>query len=406
MKNMLQIGPHAFNELWKDILPEDFLSWKLPEERVANCARCPQVAAKNYNEIYRCCTFIPRVPNFLLGMALQSSSSLHLHVTKMIEQGFLTPEGLQHNPSQWLLALENDAAGTYGKSSKLVCPNLDITTKNCKIYAFRNASCATFFCNNDHGKTGAYFWDSLNDVMGRIEFRLMQWSLRAVGFDFDAYLEAYSSITSQGLQDAINAKTHTWKPEAMRRLWGSWFGREAELLTKTAQAVLAQRSQLRNIVENGASFLPLTNEQSLINKIKDKDKDFDETDGNEDDWDQGSISEAWDELRIHYGRLWSLPKSRTKMQLGSRVVIELNPRQSAKEIYFENCPYRAVKVTRKGETQWERYLTQIEYEVVTAVIEDKTCSTDLYAEIEHKGLKNPEMIVSEWIGLGLLRSSE
>lgn len=401
MTDLVRLGPHAINGLWREILPEDFLSWQWPEEKVATCARCPQVGKKGYHPIFRCCTFIPRIPNFLLGMAQESSPELKEHIGQLIRNGYLTPEGLHHNPSQWLLALENDAEGTYGKSDKLLCPNLDLKSGHCKIYAFRNAACATFFCDNDHGSRGAYFWDSLNDVMGRIEFRLMQWSLRTVGFEFDAYLRAYERLMAGGLSAAVDAKRHTWKPEALKLLWGNWYGREQELLAKTAEAVKTHKHDLRRIVREADRFLPLTKEQAQINKIKASESALAEEDA--DDWDREPIAEAWQEVRDHYNKLWQLPELGSSLQLGSRVVVESNPLQSEKERYFATCPYRAIKAGRKGQLVWEKYLTALEYDGLMAILSFGPTSDALFTLLEDKGLINPKITLSEWMGLGLLR---
>ena len=72
---------------------------------------------------------------------------------------------------------------------------LDTSNGYCKIHAFRNGVCSTFFCEKDYEDLSAEFWGSLKFLVGQIEMALSQWAMRFVGFDLEAYMERYDSLS-------------------------------------------------------------------------------------------------------------------------------------------------------------------------------------------------------------------
>ena len=61
--------------IWRYMLPEDFQWIQLPDERLTKCDNCPKVAIGEFACGFKCCTYFPEIPNFILGLAPPSPYS-------------------------------------------------------------------------------------------------------------------------------------------------------------------------------------------------------------------------------------------------------------------------------------------------------------------------------------------
>lgn len=233
----IKLGQHTVPGIWRYMLPEDVMYFRVDPEIRANCFNCPKVKSAGFHPLVRCCTVIPRVPNFLLGFALMDGRD---RVREVLKAGMILPEGLIIAPSALRRSLDYIIAPNPGLP-KILCPFLG-SDKQCQIYAFRNAVCTTFFCEHDRGTAGDSFWSSLGDLASQVESILAQWALEKVGgFDLDAYFAALADFAETD---------ENWSPAARSRLFGDWFGREDELLLRTAEVVLDHKAELWTIASN------------------------------------------------------------------------------------------------------------------------------------------------------------
>jgi Fe-S-cluster containining protein len=239
----IRLGAHLVPGIWRYMLPEDVLYFRVDPEVRSSCFNCPQVKAHGFHPGIRCCSYIPRVPNFLLGLGLKDATVRPV-VQNFIAQGYSIPEGSQVSPQH----MEKSIGFLSGKlpQGSVICPLLDQNSKKCQIYAFRNAVCSTFFCYNDQGEAGATFWESLTDLVTQVETSLAQWALEAVGFDLDAYFERFESL-AQDIQACSHPETGTWSEQARQQLFGNWFGREEELFLACADQTIAHKTELFEI---------------------------------------------------------------------------------------------------------------------------------------------------------------
>lgn len=261
------LGPHKVPGYWQFLLPKVVQAYRLPSERRATCANCPMIAARGFRPDYRCCTYLPLVPGFAVGLAMQQGRARE-RLELLISQGFMTPEGLVPSPLARFHFKRQDALGLYGKGETL-CHLLDPTTGHCGIYAFRNGVCSTFFCIHDHGDVGDEFWGSLRDLVCHLETAVQQWALREVGFDVQRYMTALDALADAPLA-ASDTQTRAWHGDVLAGLWGEWRGREATLFLSLADLVKQHRGELARIAERQTVIEPMIFEAAL-RKITDDD---------------------------------------------------------------------------------------------------------------------------------------
>ena len=236
----LMLGPHAFPWLWRFFMPAELKSFRVPEEKNATCGNCPRVCDAGYRPDYRCCTYQPRVPNFLLGLASQTPLGSQA-LARAEEQQMLLPEGMVASPQQWLDFMEDQEQDLYGRSQRVLCPLLETKTGLCSIHAFRNAVCSTYFCEHEQGEAGEIFWAQLQTLGSQIELGLAQWALDQLGFSVPNYLEQLDSYAPRVEQ--LSAP-QGWRSEILRELWGPWYGRSQELYQRCAALIVAHRHEL------------------------------------------------------------------------------------------------------------------------------------------------------------------
>ncbi|WP_141733482.1 YkgJ family cysteine cluster protein [Oligoflexus tunisiensis] len=239
----IRLGTHLVPGIWRYMLPDDVFYFRVDPEVRSSCFNCPQVKAHGFHPSIRCCSYIPRVPNFLLGLALMDPGVRPV-AQNFIATGYSIPEGSQVSPHH----MEKSIGFLSGKlpQGSVICPLLDQNTKKCQIYAFRSGVCSTFFCRHDQGEAGAEFWESLTDLVTQVETALAQWALEQAGFDLGLYFERFETL-AQDLEACSNPETGTWSDHARRQLFGVWYGREEELFQACAAQAIAHKKDLFEI---------------------------------------------------------------------------------------------------------------------------------------------------------------
>jgi Fe-S-cluster containining protein len=243
----LLLGGHVVPGVWRYLFPDDPRTWRLPKEERATCGACPKIVDEGFRPDVKCCSIHPRVPNFLLGFALEDPATAPF-IEALIAERFATPEGLQATSAQTLASLEQRVADRFGRDDTVRCRFLDASAGRCRIYAYRNSICSTFFCLHDQGPKGGEFWDRLQAFVGQRETAVAQWAMAEAGMDVDAYFARMDGLASDVMRHSDPA-TQSWTGEALRALWGDWLGREAELYRACAQLVRAHRDRLSDLAD-------------------------------------------------------------------------------------------------------------------------------------------------------------
>ncbi len=173
------------------MLPPRYAQWltellgrELPEERAATCERCA-MQADSVPEGYRfrsdakCCTYVPSLPNFLVGAALRElppgpgRASLE---RRLADASVCTPHGIDVSEDERARYQALVQAEAFGRDPDLRCPHyLDERGGLCGIWRHRNGVCATWYCKHDRGAVGQRFWQAVEALLTLVERELCHW---------------------------------------------------------------------------------------------------------------------------------------------------------------------------------------------------------------------------------------
>ena len=230
-------------------LPPTYTAWMtqlldgpIPTEPRATCHDCamcrPDAGLVRFDPQVKCCTYMPALPNFLVGQALADEDpggktgreSLRARIASKLG---VTPLGLGRTPS-YALVYRNSAG--FGRSMGLRCPHYVDDGGLCGIWQHRNAVCATWFCKHVRGQTGSLFWQAVRELLSVVENELAVWCLLQVGVKASALERAMATRTES---TALTATDVDGRSDAATyaATWGPWAGREEELYEACAKLV-------------------------------------------------------------------------------------------------------------------------------------------------------------------------
>ncbi len=237
----LEVGGHHFPGLWATLLPEEF-AWLIPpRERRATCAECYEVAIGEYHPATACCTYLPQLSNYTVGLALMDPDARDVIRPQIALYGL--PPQLAGSPARYRWSITTYHHDRFGKDPEGICPFLDRDAPQCRIYPYRNSVCSTFFCVHDHGNAGAEFWERLQQLAAHLEVALGQWAMDQLGFGHDFYLARLDALADH-VEACTDPETGGWSAFAREQLWGEYLGREEEFYLRCAEQVIEHRDEL------------------------------------------------------------------------------------------------------------------------------------------------------------------
>lgn len=136
-----------------------------PEEASATCDDCPMCAARGFRPSTKCCTYIPPMANFQMARALRAGGTAASAVRRRQPHARRSPLGLL--PTRAEERLYEDHHEAFGRTQAVTCPFLK--DGGCAVWAFRDVTCATWFCQHDAGAAGKAMWDCAADLLGLAE---------------------------------------------------------------------------------------------------------------------------------------------------------------------------------------------------------------------------------------------
>ncbi len=396
----VQLAGHSFPGIWTEMMPRDLFQLKFPEERRATCMNCPKACYDGFRADYRCCTYHPRVSNFLLGLGSETPAGDRA-IDRLIKRGMLLPEGMYSTPGQWIDFLDDQQQDSFGRSVKVLCPMLDEKTGYCDIHAFRNAVCSTFFCFSDHGQTGENFWVQVQTLGSQIELVLAQWSLKEVGFDLERYFKAFDSLASR--IHSVSTQ-EGWTEEALIALWGQWAGREKELMRECAAAVTERRQDLWTIANSLAIRESISFDRAMDTIVPEHLED--EVEGDERD-EEGEISlkpsDTWEECVEAHARLWNLPEA--VFRLSPNVSFVANRLQTAEEnFYAAKDVFIEYRFAPDRDCEWRLGISALERRFLTLFEGEGQILDHAFFKpgVHNSGLSDVRAFVSEMINRKVL----
>ena len=265
----------------------------------------------------------------MLGLASDTEKGMEsFHDLKKL--GMLIPEGMNQTPTQWYDYLDDVENEQFGKSQKILCPMLDRSNGYCKIHAFRNGVCSTFFCEKDYEDLSTEFWGSLSSLVGQIEMALSQWAMTFIGFDIEAYMKRYDSLAKK-FDSITNAETKGWSEQALKHLWGEWYGKELEFYRLCAKAIMDHIDVLWEIASETDIIEASKFDRVMHKKVPEQLKSQIEPEDLE-EGEPAELSELWDDFDTSYNELWT-PIEYAEYEWAENIEIIKNPKKSTEDKY-------------------------------------------------------------------------
>lgn len=232
---------------------EEALGGPIPRETETDCRNCvmageagesPQKGIVFFDTVTRCCTYLPDLPNFLVGRILSdgdaASSAGRASVERRIKAGAaVSPLGLGW-PALFNLLYSNQRG--FGRSRTLRCPH-HLDGGACGIWANRMSICATWFCKHARGAIGHRFWDALQQLLRHVEIELERWCMIQAGVQAETIDALFPCLRVAKPVETLDAHQldGTVDKEAYAKLWGRWLGREGEFYRRAAELVSTLR---------------------------------------------------------------------------------------------------------------------------------------------------------------------
>ncbi|HEX9818934.1 MAG TPA: hypothetical protein VGD07_04900 [Methylomirabilota bacterium] len=255
---------------------EALVGGAIPAESEATCDRCAMLAPPPtpaagrdrhpvaggelfFDPRIKCCTYVPALPNFLVGRILldraPESAAGRASVEARIAAGVgVTPAGLAQPPAYGLLY--RNAADAFGRSVAMRCPHYRPDTGTCGIWRHRQSACTTWFCKYVRGTVGHRFWTALRHLLEAVERSLVAHCVLQLNPGVGA-LERIVVPPDRDTGPRLSAADLDGVPDAGRHraAWGRYAGREREFYAASAR--LVERFSWSDVTRVGGAEIEL-----------------------------------------------------------------------------------------------------------------------------------------------------
>ncbi len=235
-------------DLYRNIFPR-FFEELIPVETYATCSDCamcskpnePQMPGVNYYSVdAKCCTFFPKLSNYLVGGILTDATTEmeegRRRILKIIESRVgVNPYGI-FPPKKYSILHKHGSEKSFGKNQSMLCPYYVRELGTCSVWKFRESICTTYYCKSVTGLDGKKFWNTLNSYLLHAQETLILHALYKLDWPMDPimdFLNTYNSITLE----ASDLDEKPLPDELYSKIWGDWTGREVEFFRRTYQIV-------------------------------------------------------------------------------------------------------------------------------------------------------------------------
>ncbi len=231
--------------LYRPLLPTFFDTEAPAEEKATcgSCAMCPPPGAAADGTYFRpdvkCCTYHPRLPNYLAGALLADDDPALAEGRRRVEQVIAGGVGVTPRwvapPRKTRVLYHAARRSSFGRSLLLRCPYYEAEQGLCTIWRWRETDCSTFFCKYTAGAAGQSFWRALNGYLHGVQERLAEHAVRTVAPGLVEPAVEAGQLTLEDVEDR--------RPDAYAEIWGAWAGREAELYRACRDVVAALNAE-------------------------------------------------------------------------------------------------------------------------------------------------------------------
>ncbi len=229
---------------------DEMLAGPIPRETDATCDDCAMTATNGigenerifFNPETKCCTYIPALPNYLVGRILAdddpNTAAGRATVQERLDAGIaVTPLGLGQPPGFQVLYGQSSES-LFGRSATLRCPHyLTADGGRCGIWQHRASICATWYCKFVRGALGSRFWQTLNQLLSAVELCLSRWCVLKLEIGSEALSHIIPNPLRRTQQIDPLALDGTRDEFSQRKLWGRWAGGEGDFYRECAKLV-------------------------------------------------------------------------------------------------------------------------------------------------------------------------
>lgn len=231
----------------------DLLNGEIPSEARATCHDCAMCESGGeqkgpggnlFNPQTKCCTYLPRLHNYLVGMILMDEDPAmargRITVEARLQAGLaVTPLGLEQ-PSKHKVLYSQIDPRAFGRAQSLLCPHY-ISEQGglCSVWKYRESICSTWFCKYERGAVGREFWEAAKRLLLSVEDDLSRWCAFKLELNETAMalLLAPRMVNGQRPPLTLEDLDDQVDPVKQRRAWGNWYGREREFYRACADLV-------------------------------------------------------------------------------------------------------------------------------------------------------------------------
>lgn len=226
--------------LYRGLLP-GFFQREVPVETkatCATCAMCPTSArdkvesvdgvSRLFNPDTKCCTYYPKLPNYLVGALLSDERSElaegRRRVSERIDRRVsVTPQWVKP-PARYNLLYRNSRQ-FFGRALSMRCPYYEEQQGGCTIWPYRESVCSTFYCKYVAGADGVKFWMTLKRYLTLAEIQLSRYAVLQL---LPEYILAGRDKPDLGETPSVEDLDDKPMPaKEYAALWRQWEGREA-----------------------------------------------------------------------------------------------------------------------------------------------------------------------------------
>jgi hypothetical protein len=172
----------------------------------------------------KCCTYVPYVPNFLVGAMLAEGGAHESAVAALRERiaagDAVTPLGVGRTYAE---RIAYDRAGfAFGRERTVRCPYYVSDGGLCGMWKSRTAVCSTWFCKHVQGARGRRLWVAVHQLFERVEWALAKHCAVELGIDGGSLGRLLAPLADRGWSRHVDGAGPAAFGDEPPAVWGDW----------------------------------------------------------------------------------------------------------------------------------------------------------------------------------------
>lgn len=222
-------------DIYHRFLP-DIFTMEIPQEYFTNCVQCPMIPSdddmsqnsgeKPFSPSTKCCTFTPRIPNYMVGGILNDTSPEMEEGRSRILETLKSRRGVIPNgvypTKKYKLLYDATCTESFGRSKKMLCPYYKTGLYNCTVWKYREAICGLWFCKHLAAQAGFFFWEAVTEYLKQVQEVLISYCAMQQQIDTVDFYENPNRLSYEEMEELPpNDRDY-------QQLWGNLVNREID----------------------------------------------------------------------------------------------------------------------------------------------------------------------------------